>query len=76
MDIILFADDTNFMNGPELDKLVECVNSELEKITHWSRINKLSLNLKKTNYIVFALRGRRATYKDLDTKLIMLKLKQ
>ena len=32
MELILFADDTTiFMSGSDLDKLVECVNSELEK---------------------------------------------
>ena len=55
-ELILFADATNiFMSCPDLDKLVECVNSELEKkITRWLIINKLTLNLKKTNYVVFA----------------------
>ena len=32
MELILFADDTNiFMMGSDLHKLVECINSELEK---------------------------------------------
>ena len=30
--LILFAEDTNiFKSGPDIEKLVECVNSELEK---------------------------------------------
>ena len=71
MELILFADDTNIvMSGCDLNKLVECVNSDLEKIVGWFRISKLSL--KKTNYIVFTLHGRRMTYKDLNIKLIML----
>ena len=34
MEFILFVDDTKmFMSGFDLDKWVECVNSELEIIT-------------------------------------------
>jgi len=37
------------------------VNSELEKLSDWFRANKLSLNVKKTNFILFGNKGRRIT---------------
>ena len=45
---------------------------------HYSvqRANKLSLNFKKTNYIVFALHRRRATYKDLDIQIDNVKIER
>lgn len=55
---ILFADDTSlssvislFPSGPRRTSLA--INNELEKITDWLRANKLSLNVKKTKYMVF-----------------------
>lgn len=53
-DMILFADDTNmFFSHSSFDTLVALVNDELSKISKWFRLNKLSLNVKKTNYILF-----------------------
>ena len=77
MELILFADDTSvFMSRFDLDILVECVDSELEEIARCFRINKVSLHLNKTNCIVFALRGRRATYKYLDIKIYIVKIER
>jgi hypothetical protein len=53
-NIIMFADDTNlFFTGTDIMKLYETINIELLKISHWFTINKLSLNITKTNYIIF-----------------------
>lgn len=49
---ILFADDTNvFYSNSSLDAPILDVNSELKNIAEWFQVNKLSLNLDKTNYI-------------------------
>jgi hypothetical protein len=54
MKFILFADDTNlFFSGDDLWKLMSSVNTELIKLSDWFKSNKLSLNIKKTNYIIF-----------------------
>jgi len=37
------------------------VNSELKKLYDWFRAHKLSLNVKKTNFILFGNKGRRIT---------------
>src|SRR6218665_3893856 len=51
---ILFADDTNvFYSHASWGELVRIINEELLKINDWFLANKLSLNLDKTNYILF-----------------------
>ena len=51
---ILFADDTNlFHHGTDLS-VIECeFNKELADISTWLKVNKLSLNIKKTHYMIF-----------------------
>jgi Reverse transcriptase (RNA-dependent DNA polymerase) len=50
----LFADDTTLLNSDkDFDKLINVTNIELVKLSNWFRANKLSLNVNKTNYILF-----------------------
>ena len=50
----LFADDTNiYLESDELKNLEYIMNSELKKLHEWLCINRLSLNLTKTNFIIF-----------------------
>jgi hypothetical protein len=57
MKLILFADDTNILlNDTNLTDLISKTNTELQKISHWLKINKLSLNIKKTHFILFHFR--------------------
>ena len=52
---ILFADDTNlFLSHKHFKTLISEVNSGLLAYSKWFQLNKLSLNLKKSNYIIFA----------------------
>ena len=54
LELVLFADDTNiFAQGKELADLFERVNAGLEELSRWFRSNKLTLNLKKTEYMFF-----------------------
>jgi len=51
---VLFADDTNmFYSNGSWQELTRVVNEELLKIDVWFATNKLTLNLDKTNYILF-----------------------
>ena len=51
---ILFADDTNvFYSHKSLHSLFETVNAELTLAADWFCANKLTLNLEKTNFIIF-----------------------
>ena len=57
LKFILFADDTNvFYSGVDIQTLCECISRELNKLHVWLSVNKLSLNVDKTNYILFGNR--------------------
>ena len=54
----LFADDTSLFysqKNSSKEDLSQIVNKELEKISHWLGANKLSLNVKKSQLLVFSL---------------------
>ena len=51
---IMFAYDTNlFASHCNLDELLKTVNQEIEKISNWLKINKLSLNIEKKTITLF-----------------------
>ena len=50
----LFADDTTLLfSDISYDKLVSSMNLTISKVYKWLCLNKLSLNVDKTNYIIF-----------------------
>ena len=54
---ILFADDSNlFLSGRDPDQLIRTMNEELVHIVKWLQVNKLSVNLKKTHFMIFRKR--------------------
>ena len=56
----LFADDTNlFTSGKVLSDLITKVNEELSNISVWLKVNKLSLNVKKTHFLIFGNKKER-----------------
>lgn len=50
---ILFADDTTLEKPICIQDSSENINLELNKICDWLSVNKLSLNTKKTKYMIF-----------------------
>ena len=51
---LLFADDTNtFLTGNDVNQMIKIMNSELQKLVTWMQVNKLSLNVSKTHFIIF-----------------------
>ena len=57
LKFILFADDTNvFYSGVDIQTMCECISRELDKLHVWLSVNKLSLNVDKTNFILFGNR--------------------
>ena len=51
---VIFANDTNlFLSHKNVTELQELFNIELQNVDHWFKANKLSLNISKTNYIIF-----------------------
>ena len=58
--LILSADDTSsFMCHEDPVYLAASLNSELNKLSAWFKANKLSLNLKKTNFMLFKPRQKK-----------------
>ena len=50
----LYADDTNiYFESKNLKLLERTINKELEKLYEWLCINRLSLNISKTNFVIF-----------------------
>ncbi len=69
-NMLLYADDTNILfSHSDLDQLVDHVNSELCNISSWFKANKLSLNIDKSNYIIFKNRFGNRNYEDLDISI-------
>ena len=62
----LFADDTNLLYADkDLKSLENVVNTELKNVCDWLNANKLSINAKKLNFVVFRPRQKiinRQTY--------------
>ena len=57
---LLFADDTSiFCSHKDANHLVSIVNNELAKLVIWLKVNKLSLNLSKTNFMIFHPRQKK-----------------
>ncbi len=60
-DFIIYDDDTNLSNSLKIIlkdtksklSIEKIINNELEYICNWLKTNKLSLNVKKTKYMIF-----------------------
>ena len=60
LSFILFADDTNiFYQHENIKVMTETLNNELNKVNLWLQANKLSLNIKKTNIIIFKTKRKK-----------------
>lgn len=56
LKVCLFADDTSILfKNNDLNAYNRILNNELSVIADWFCANKLSLNVNKTNFIVFTL---------------------
>ena len=54
LQFYLFADDTNiYYENESIIKLEKIINHELKKLYTWLIVNRLSLNIDKTNFLVF-----------------------
>ena len=65
---LLFADDTTvLLEKKEYEGLIMTLNNELHKVSTWLDANKLSINTKKTHFMVF----HRSRIKTNDVNVIM-----
>ena len=54
LELVLFADDTNiFAKSENPSELIRKVNKGMNEIEKWFKCNRLTLNLKKTEYVFF-----------------------
>ena len=52
---IMFADDTTvYLTGSDINELYNNMSGDLNNLSIWFKTNKLSLNLKKTNHLLFS----------------------
>ena len=59
LEFVLFADDTTILYSHEdLASKIDVVNNELKEVTNWFKANRLSVNAKKTNYMLLGTRQR------------------
>ena len=72
---ILFADDTTvYVSGKNIRSLKDSIRQDLDFLVDWFKANKLSLNLSKTNYVLFRPKGKKddinisLTYDNTDIK--------
>ena len=64
-----FADDTNLLcYGNSIKKLNKLVNADLKHLVNWLNANKISLNVKKTEMVVFKSKQKKPE-DDLKKKL-------
>ena len=58
----LFADDTNiYYESSDLLNIQKVVNRELCKVCKWLEENRLSMNIDKTNFVIFHSRQHTLT---------------
>ena len=66
----MFADDTNlFFKHENVNQLFANVNKELQKVSKWFKLNKISLNIKKTNFIIFRNKNKIIKTKSLNVTI-------
>ena len=59
LEFILFADDTSiFFEHNDLDVLTSHLNDQLKNVSTWLKAKKLSINVKKTNLMIFRPRQK------------------
>ena len=65
---IIFADDTNILfSHKDPSRLEKVINIELNKISNWFKLNKLSLNIDKMNFMIF--KNKHSNKPDLNYKI-------
>ena len=79
LNFILYADDTTLSNpmcsftrgcNGNIEQISTLINSELNKIADWLAVNKLSLNVQKTKFMMFHYRQRVLTENDIPCLMI------
>ena len=74
LKIFLFADDTNiYFESKNLKELEKTINNELKHLSLWLKVNRLALNISKTNFVIFHTHQRQLNHNvtlKLDNKAL------
>ena len=73
---ILVAGDTSLFHSHTcFNTLIQEVNIQLHEFSTWFNINKLSLNTKKTNFIIFIPNGKKYNISEAEINIDGSKIK-
>ena len=62
LKFFFFADDTNiYYESRDLQDLEKVINQELKHLSLWLKVNRLALNIGKTNFLIFHSIQRKLT---------------
>ena len=62
LSFLLFADDPNlFISDKDIKNSCDNANREICKVANWLAVNKLSLNVKKTHFVIFRAKNKKLT---------------
>jgi len=57
---LMYAEDTFSLDcHDDLNTLINSVNNEINKMAVWLRANKLAVNISKTKYMIFRMKGKK-----------------
>ena len=63
LSFYLFADDTKLLYADkDLKSLESVANIELQKVCDWLNTNKLTINAKKSNFVIFRSSQKKLSY--------------
>ena len=75
-NFIMFADDTNlFTSDSDLHVAFNTMNTALKNISLWFKSNKLSINISKTNYMLFHSKQSKSKIPHILPDLVMDNIK-
>ena len=54
LSTFMFADDTSMLgHDKNINSLQSCINENLQMVSEWLQVNKLSLNISKSHFMLF-----------------------
>ena len=68
LSTFMFADDTSMLgHDKNINSLQSCINENLQMVSEWLQVNKLSLNISKSHFMLFT--RKRTDVHDIDIEI-------
>ena len=65
-----FADDTSiFMTGKNMKEMYNLMTDQMKRVSDWLKINMLTLNVSKTNYMIVCNRGKKVADAECNSEI-------